>query len=161
MKISAIIVVVVLLVFGGIVFFNKSTDTSNVSHVDREQDAASREVEEASRNTEESASSAGVGSYEAYSPEKLARAAEGDVVLFFKADWCPTCRALDADITENIGHIPSGVSILTVDYDTETELRQRYGVTVQHTLVQVSDDGSMIKKWSGSPTLARLVDEIE
>ena len=33
------------------------------------------------------------GSYELYAPEKLAKANEGDVVLFFRATWCPTCKA--------------------------------------------------------------------
>lgn len=96
------------------------------------------------------------GSYEAYSAEKLARAETGDVVLFFRASWCPTCRALDADIRANLGAFPAGLTILDVNYDTETALKQKYGVTRQHTLVQVAADGTMIKKWDGSPTLAAL-----
>ena len=51
----------------------------------------------------------GVGSYEAYAPEKLALANSGDVVLFFRASWCPTCRALDADIKAHLNDIPAGV----------------------------------------------------
>lgn len=100
------------------------------------------------------------GSYEAYAPEKLARAEKGDVVLFFHASWCPSCRALGADIEKNLGAIPSGLSILKVDYDTESELKKKYGVTYQHTLVQVSSDGAMIKKWSGSPTLKSLASQV-
>lgn len=100
------------------------------------------------------------GSYEAYAPEKLARAETGDVVLFFHASWCPSCRGLNADIEQNLGVIPPGVSILKVDYDTESELKKKYGVTYQHTLVQVAADGTLIKKWSGSPTLSTLVTEI-
>lgn len=101
------------------------------------------------------------GSYEAYAPEKLALASEGDVVLFFKADWCPSCRALDSDITANRDAIPEGVTILDVDYDDEIELKKKYGITTQHTFVQVDAEGNAIKKWTGSPTLARLVTEIE
>lgn len=100
------------------------------------------------------------GSYETYAPEKLALADEGDVVLFFHASWCPSCRGLNADIEEHLGSIPEGVTILKVDYDSETELKKKYGVTTQHTLVQVASDGSLLKKWSGSPTLARVVLEI-
>lgn len=102
-----------------------------------------------------------VGSYEAYSPEKLAMAESGDVVLFFHASWCPSCRALNSDIEKNAGSIPSGVSILKLDYDKETELKKKYGVTYQHTLVQVDKDGNMIKKWSGSPKLSSLLSEIK
>ncbi len=101
------------------------------------------------------------GSYEAYSSEKLARAETGDVVLFFHASWCPSCRGLNSDIEANESSIPEGVSILKVDYDKETELKKKYGVTYQHTLVQVDKDGNLIKKWSGSPKLASVVSEIE
>ena len=103
----------------------------------------------------------GVGTYEAYAPEKLARAEEGDVVLFFRASWCPTCRALDADIKAHQGNIPDGVTILDVDYDDSTALKQKYGVTYQHTLVQVDAEGNMITKWSSSPTLDSLVAQIQ
>jgi thiol-disulfide isomerase/thioredoxin len=101
------------------------------------------------------------GSYEPYAPEKLAMAADGDVVLFFRASWCPTCRALDANIRSNLGGIPDGVTILDVDYDTATELKQKYGVTYQHTLVQVDAEGNMIARWTGSPTLATLLAQVQ
>jgi thioredoxin 1 len=101
------------------------------------------------------------GSYEAYAPEKLSRAETGEVVLFFHASWCPSCRSLNSDIEVNMGAIPEGVSILKVDYDKETELKKKYGVTYQHTLVQVDKDGNLIKKWSGSPKLSNLVGEIQ
>ncbi|MEK7569398.1 MAG: thioredoxin family protein [Patescibacteria group bacterium] len=100
------------------------------------------------------------GSYEPYSPEKLARAESGDVVLFFRASWCPTCRALDANIRTNSGSIPGAVTVLDVDYDNSTELKQKYGVTYQHTLVQVDASGNLIAKWQGSPTLSDLVSKI-
>ncbi|MCR4334721.1 MAG: thioredoxin family protein [Patescibacteria group bacterium] len=102
------------------------------------------------------------GSYEAYAPEKVALAsATHDVVLFFRASWCPTCRAVDADIKANLSKIPSSLAILDVNYDNSTALKQKYGVTYQHTFVQVDKDGNLIKKWSGSPTLIALVAEVK
>ena len=101
-----------------------------------------------------------VGSYEAYSEDKIARAADGTVVLFFHAAWCPSCRALNSNIESNRSSIPTGVSILKTDYDSETELRQKYGVTTQHTLVQVDKDGNLIKKWSGGSTLDSIISQI-
>lgn len=101
------------------------------------------------------------GSYEAYAPEKLAKASEGPVVLFFRASWCPTCRALDADIQAHRTSIPKGTTILDVNYDTEKALKQKYGVTYQHTLVQVDATGMMITKWSASPNLASLLSSIQ
>jgi thiol-disulfide isomerase/thioredoxin len=101
------------------------------------------------------------GSYEAYAAEKLAKASTGDVVLFFRASWCPTCKAVDADIRAHLASIPAGLTILDVNYDDSTALKQKYGVTYQHTFVQVNADGTLIKKWSGSPTLAALVSEVQ
>jgi len=103
-----------------------------------------------------------VGSYETYTPEKVAmKAAAGKVVLFFHASWCPTCRAVDADIKAHLSAIPAGLTILDVDYDASTDLKVKYGVTIQHTFVEVDAQGAMIKKWSGSPTLAALVAEVK
>lgn len=68
----------------------------------------------------------------------------GTKVLFFHASWCPKCRALDADILAN--EIPDDVTIFKVDFDTATELRQRYGVTLQTTIVYVDDDGDALAK---------------
>ncbi len=101
------------------------------------------------------------GSYEEYAPEKLAFAKSGKVVLFFRASWCPTCAALHKDITYSLDAIPENVLILDVNYDTETALKQKYGVTYQHTFVQVDADGNVIKKWSGSENLKKLVAEIQ
>ncbi len=101
------------------------------------------------------------GSYEVYSASKLVMAEKGDVVLFFKASWCPSCRTLDADIKANLGSIKDGLTILEVNYDTETALKQKYGVTSQHTLVQVDMDGNLISKWSGGGTLAALEAKVQ
>ena len=98
-----------------------------------------------------------------YTPEAaLAAAEEGDAVLFFHAPWCPTCRALEADINDHLADIPEDVTILKTDYDTyrAMDLGKKFGITIQHTLVQVDTEGNQIKKWSGSPTLSSLLGEI-
>ncbi len=112
-------------------------------------------------NMDKSETMVKAGSYEAYGPEKIARAETGDVVLFFHASWCPSCRGLNSSIENNLGSIPPGLSILKTDYDKETELKKKYGVTYQHTLVQVDKDGKMIKKWSGSPSLNSLLSQVQ
>jgi thiol-disulfide isomerase/thioredoxin len=101
------------------------------------------------------------GVYEVYAPEKIARAEIGPVVLFFHASWCPSCRRLNADIEKNSTLIPDGVTLLKVDYDTSTNLKKKYGVTTQHTLVQVDPEGNLIKKWTGSSQLSKLISEIQ
>lgn len=101
------------------------------------------------------------GSYEIYSAEKIAMAATGNVVLFFHASWCPSCRGLNSDIEKNVANIPAEVTILKTDYDKETELKKKYGVTTQHTLVQVNKDGELIKKWSGGSKLENLLSQLQ
>ncbi len=101
------------------------------------------------------------GSYEAYSADKIAKAEQGKVIIFFHASWCPSCRGLNASIESNLASIPQGVTILKADYDKEVELKKKYGVTNQHTLVQVDKEGNMIKKWSGGSSLDALLSQIK
>jgi hypothetical protein len=76
--------------------------------------------------------------------------AAGDVVLFFNAAWCPTCqqtvRNLDAQ------GVPPGLTVVSVDFDSSTDLRRQYGVTVQHTFVQVDESGQPLATFTGSLT---------
>jgi len=71
------------------------------------------------------------GMYLDYDKSHIEKAADGKVVLFFKASWCPTCGALDKDIINNLDNIPEDVTILKVDYDSEIALKKQYGVTIQ------------------------------
>ena len=101
-----------------------------------------------------------LGTYEAYATEKLANAATGDVVLYFHADWCPSCRNTESDLSQKKDTIPSGLTILKVNYDEETALKQKYGVTYQHTFVQVDEEGKKLKQWGGSITLEDIQAEV-
>lgn len=93
--------------------------------------------------------------YVLYSPETFSQEALGpnDLILFFHAEWCPSCKTLSSDIEKNLINIPKGTTIFKVNYDKETELRKKYGVTYQHTMVRVDKSGNLIKKWSGSSTI--------
>ncbi len=101
------------------------------------------------------------GTFTEYTPEAVSSASESEkVVLFFHATWCSTCKLLARDIEANAAQIPAGVKILKVDYDSETALKQKYGVTLQHTLVQVRPDGSPLAKWSLSRDLDAVIKEL-
>ena len=78
--------------------------------------------------------------------------ADSDVVLFFAADWCPTCQEAAKNLEADPAAIPTGLAIVRVDYDNSDELKQKYGVTTQHTFVQVDADGNELAKWTGSTT---------
>lgn len=48
-----------------------------------------------------------------------------------------------------------------MNYDDEAELRKIYGVTTQHTFIQIDNNGKLIKKWTGSASLSELLAQIE
>jgi thiol-disulfide isomerase/thioredoxin len=97
------------------------------------------------------------GVYSDYDATAIANSDADNIVLFFKASWCPTCNALNADIEASLDNIPAGTEIYTVDFDISQQLRKKYGVTVQHTLVSINSDGTMFKKFIGSPTLKSVL----
>lgn len=87
--------------------------------------------------------------YIEYSPDAFAAAADKKRVYFFYAPWCPTCVPTDKEFNANLSKIPEDVMLFRTDYDTSTELKQQYGITYQHTFVQVDSDGNEVKKWNG------------
>lgn len=101
------------------------------------------------------------GKYVAYDSSLLKNAENGKVVIFFHASWCPTCRLQDTAILESIKDIPGDVTILKANYDKETELKKKYGVTTQHTFVQVDAQGNLITKWTGGTDLDGIVSKLK
>ncbi len=103
------------------------------------------------------------GSYISYADYTAAQDKYKDykVVLYFHAPWCPTCQALDKNTNANLGAIPAKTVIVKTDYDSSNDLKKKYGVTYQHTLVQIDSSGNKIKKWSGSPELKDVLAEIQ
>lgn len=95
------------------------------------------------------------GDYLPYSKSVLDNAASKRRVLFFYANWCPTCRPADSSFTQNTSQIPVDVVLIRVNYnDTQTDqeekdLAAKYGVTYQHTFVQIDESGNEVTKWNG------------
>jgi thiol-disulfide isomerase/thioredoxin len=94
------------------------------------------------------------GDYKPYTESELVHAKEGHhVIIFFNASWCPTCQSTVKDIEANLGKIAPNTHILSADYDKETALKQKYGVTMQHTFVEVNAKGDLLNKVSGLGTV--------
>lgn len=105
------------------------------------------------------------GTYTDYTSSALTEAQqEGDnIVIFFAASWCPSCRGHDESLQSSRSEIPGDVTILKADYDSEISLRQKYGVTTQHTFVQIDADGEQLKKWNalyGENSLESVLSEL-
>lgn len=98
----------------------------------------------------------GYGSYlVGWGEEAFLNSEAEKVVLFFYADWCPTCRPIDAEFKERMTEFPKNLQVYRISYnDSETTdkdraLAQKYGVTYQHTFVQIDKQGNEITKWNG------------
>jgi thiol-disulfide isomerase/thioredoxin len=81
----------------------------------------------------------------------------GEVVLFFNATWCPTCQETVKNLDSD--GAPAGLTVVSVDYDSNQDLRQKYGVTVQHTFVVVSEDGQKKKVFTGPVTGEKIAQQ--
>jgi thiol-disulfide isomerase/thioredoxin len=81
------------------------------------------------------------GVYTAYDADAIAESNAEHILLFFHATWCPSCKALDGDIVANAESIPAGVEIYKVDYDTSTDLKRQYGITTQHSIIEIAASG--------------------
>ncbi len=83
-------------------------------------------------------------------------------VLFFKANWCSTCTTADLNFQKELQNksIPNYLTIYKVDFEKDVALKQKYGVTLQHTFVQVDNNGNELKKWIGSYTIDEVLKEI-
>ncbi len=151
-----------VIIGGGLITNNvKSNNREKAAQVmamkKADADAAMKktEADAAMKKTEGMAPAMLKGSYSAYSVAKLANAEKGKVVLDFTASWCPTCQEAAKNFKATT--TPDGLTLLTVDYDKSTALKQKYGVTYQHTFVQVDKNGKLLKKWSGSSTYEEVL----
>ena len=97
-----------------------------------------------------------VSGYTTYNASSVsdALAAGKKVVLFFHASWCPSCKAADANLLKETA--PTDTVVFKTDYDSNTDLRKKYGVTSQHTFVSLNADGTLKKKMSGANSFSEL-----
>jgi len=151
-KVNIIVIGFLVLVIVALMFllFNEwsTTPQSKVSN-NPEQTKTSETKQDQTNDTKLS------NSYIDYSEANLAKA-EGQAVIFFHAPWCPQCRELEASIKSE--GVPEGFTILKTDYDSSTQLKQKYDVTIQTTLVKVDENGDLIEKFVAydEPTISAV-----
>lgn len=144
-----IIGIIILVVGAGAYFFTQKTTQQQNTTV--EQDSMSKDdaILQDSTNT---------GRYVTYTKQALESAANKRRVIYFYANWCPICKPADVDFQKNANKIPEDVVVIRVNYndsDTDQEekdLATKYGITYQHTYVQIDEQGNVITKWNGGQT---------
>ncbi|MCA9385137.1 thioredoxin family protein [Candidatus Dojkabacteria bacterium] len=163
MKNQTIAIVVILLVLVGVgAYFvgagNLSTQDDVANHGAMMQKGGNGEVMMKKDGTDNDSLEVEDGpvditdGYVRYSEEAFQEAVDAgmDTVLYFNASWCPMCQALDAEFERVKSEIPDDVVIFKTDYDDEVALKQKHGVTVQHTFVHVDENGDKIgDTWFG------------
>ena len=161
--------VVIVVVLGGVYVATRSSSTDKMTTkddammesdhmMDKDKEWSPEEMEAMKKDD---AMMMKGGQYTTYDASKIAFAKEGKVVLFFNASWCPTCKAVDADIKARMSDIPANTLILSVDYDANKDLKTKYGVTTQHTFVQVDAEGNSLSKWVGGDTLKSVLSNVK
>lgn len=154
MLIVAVILAMIILAASYVLIFNQSDDELSSGN-----SPTTTTIQDQEADPEVPAQTAGSGSYIDYVPGVIEQTA-GTKVLFFHANWCPQCRALEADIQES--GLPSGVTVIKVDFDNSQDLREKYGVTQQTTLVKVDDGGNLQQKFVAyqEPSVASLEENL-
>ncbi len=158
-----ILVSIGLLGLGGILLMTRQSGMADMTKTMPTAEVSIVQMEESTLPQNDSTSEGAMGEegstasprYAPYSENAFRASADMRRVLFFYASWCPTCRPADADFTDNMSQIPEDVVVFRVNYnDTDTDqdekdLAEQYGITYQHTFVQIDEQGQVIKKWNG------------
>jgi thiol-disulfide isomerase/thioredoxin len=154
-KTIIVIIIGVLLAIGGGIFFLSTHKEPIKLEMSSSQQPSQSSTPANTSKSEVSANTESPGKYIDYSPTSIAET-KGTKIIFFYAPWCPQCRALEADIKKT--GLPNNVTVMKADYDTSQELKRKYGVTIQTTLVKIDDNGNLIKKYVAynSPTVDAL-----
>lgn len=93
--------------------------------------------------------------YIPFSSSTLNKFANSRRVLFFYADWCPTCKVANEEFLQKTELIPTDVTLIRVNYNDsqtdqeEKDLAKKYGITYQHTFVQIDAQGNTRTVWNG------------
>ena len=93
--------------------------------------------------------------YLPYTESAYQSAKDKRVVLYFYATWCPSCKVANAEFLASPEKIPEDTIVLRINYndpdtdEDEKALSRKYGITYQHTFVQLDKDGKEITKWNG------------
>lgn len=157
------LIITLVLVFAGVGFVfvkNRSPEITSSAPKEPTQDSANNRQNFIDKNGQTQSR------YILYSPASFETESEKRRVLYFYANWCPICRPADANLKANENRIPEDVVVIRVNYnDSDTDqdekkLAEKYGVTYQHTFVQIDQNANEVTKWNGGE-IEELLDRIK
>lgn len=150
-----ILIPIALITVVAIIFAIYSAFQSPVNIPQMMDEVSNAKPETTEENTTNTTTTEATSVYKPYTPQVLNESSNTRRILFFYANWCPTCRPVDQSLSQNPNTLPPNTTVIRVNYnDTETdneerELARKYGVTYQHTFVQIDSNGNEIAKWNG------------
>jgi thioredoxin 1 len=156
-SVTAIWIIIILIALsGGAVLLSSRYSSNGAEQVVEETEAQ----EEKSQEKEEEIGSRGKVPdeemrYVEHSKGVVEERSNKRRVLYFYAQWCPTCKLADAEFKARSSEIPEGIVLIRVNYnDTETDqeekdLAKKYAVVYQHTFVELDESGAEVRKWNG------------
>lgn len=164
-------IILILLGISAFVMLSPSSDTKTMVEEASMQKNESMRLDNEKPQTEdtmmeEESTMQSDARYVTYSTDALDNAANTRRVLFFYANWCPTCRPVDENLQTSQATLPEDVTVIRVNYnDTDTDqeekdLAKQYGVTYQHTFVQIDSQGNEVTKWNGGD-VTQLLENIQ
>jgi|GEM_PF-6335456 len=119
---------------------HKATDEPPASHSSSSAKGQSSSVR---RDEPSSPSTGGENVYRSYTDGVIG--ADERVMLFFYAGWNRTCQGNDKMLKEWYANNKVVMPTYRVDYDSETELREKYDVLHVNTFVLVDGDGKVLR----------------
>lgn len=78
------------------------------------------------------------------------------ILISVHADWCPTCKAQEPIVAELLATPElQGITALRVDFDSQKDVRKRFRVTYQSTLI-VFKGGQEVGRTTGETDKQRI-----
>lgn len=76
------------------------------------------------------------------------------VVYFFKTASCASCKTAQKDLDTRLSTYSTPFVVVVVEYDKEPgkTLKEKYGISSDHTWIQIDADGNVVTKWQGGTT---------
>lgn len=82
------------------------------------------------------------------------------VLVDFKANWCPPCRAIAPEVDAVAELMQGQAKVFTLDVDAEPEIEARYGVKTIPTLI-VFKGGRVVDQLHGFKPRAVITEALE
>ena len=125
---------------------NSKTDApqTNNQGADNQKKSSSQQSEDPNQDPAVQNNSK-AGTYQDYSKPTFTTTPGMRLIFFFSSQ---SLQSIELDKSIKSSQIPAGVTIFKADFGTKDDLRNKYGVTLQGTVVKVKEDGSLDKKFT-------------